>query len=86
MLKRSATLLFGALLALSAAAAIPSQRVNPGPAGYSIVWIAPERAESESVKLPRRFGSTSATVFFPQETPRPARIFSRSLYQRPPPR
>jgi len=84
--KRTTSWLLAALLALCAAQAMPIARTQRIAETCPIVWVARTRAE-QRVSIERR-GSHPLmrnAVAFQRESRSCSRLFSKSLYQRPPP-
>ena len=88
MAKRRITWLLAALLTLSAAAASPPVRVFEEGPGYSIVWIASERAERQQQRefQPPLTPIVEHKLTLRNQNPCATRLLAGSLYQRPPPR
>jgi hypothetical protein len=80
--------LLAVLLTLCASRALPVARAGQSREACAIVWIARARARAEQRIAVRRAcyrGVRRATVCQPAEPLVRSRLFSNSLYQRPPP-
>jgi hypothetical protein len=74
-----------ALMAFCASQAIPSARVQSTPQNCAIVWIARARVQ-QRILIERRGEYQRASIALAKpEKQHYARLFSKSLYQRPPP-
>ncbi|HXA64160.1 MAG TPA: hypothetical protein VNV82_03355 [Bryobacteraceae bacterium] len=86
MNKRTTSWLLAALMALCAAQAMPIARSQRIAETCTIVWVARTRAEKR-VSIERRLARPRMrnAVAFQRESRSCTWLFSKSLYQRPPP-
>jgi hypothetical protein len=83
--KRASTWFLAALMAFCASQAMPSVRVERTPQNCAIVWIARARVQKQ-ISIERRGDYKRASILVAKpEKQLYVRLFSKSLYQRPPP-
>jgi hypothetical protein len=83
--KRPSTWFLAALIAFCASQAMPSSQVQSTPQNCAIIWIARARVR-QRVSIEQRAGYRRASILVVKpEKQHYTRLFSKPLYQRPPP-